>query len=78
MSLFVKLDNKKIQQLRLQHCWSQEELAVTAGLSIRTIQRVEKMAMPRLKQAKRLQLCLNSHRHNCSNNPPLNMLPFTF
>lgn len=54
MSLFVKLDDKKIQQLRLQHCWSQEELAVTAGLSIRTIQRVEKNGNASLETSKAL------------------------
>ncbi|HEY2177976.1 MAG TPA: helix-turn-helix domain-containing protein [Caulobacteraceae bacterium] len=31
-----------IQKLRLQHGWSQEELAVLSGLSARTIQRLER------------------------------------
>ncbi|NVK11184.1 MAG: helix-turn-helix domain-containing protein [Gammaproteobacteria bacterium] len=31
-----------IRKLRLQHGWSQEELAAMTGLSVRTIQRVEK------------------------------------
>jgi len=31
-----------IQKLRLQHGWSQEQLATLAGLSVRTIQRLER------------------------------------
>ena len=54
MSLFVKLDNKKIQQLRLQQCWSQEELAAASGLSIRTIQRIEKNGNASLESSKAL------------------------
>jgi transcriptional regulator with XRE-family HTH domain len=30
-----------IQKLRLQHGWSQEQLAELSGLSVRTIQRIE-------------------------------------
>jgi len=30
-----------IQKLRLQHCWSQQQLAEASGLSVRTIQRLE-------------------------------------
>ena len=42
MSTFVELNKNKIQNLRAQRCWSQDELAAASGLSIRTIQRVEK------------------------------------
>jgi len=38
----MKLDGKKILALRNERCWSQEQLAVAAGLSARTIQRIEK------------------------------------
>jgi len=54
MSLYVKLDNKKIQQLRLQQCWSQEELATASGISIRTIQRIEKTGNASLESSKAL------------------------
>ena len=38
----MKLDGKKVSALRLARCWSQEQLAEAAGLSVRTIQRIEK------------------------------------
>ncbi len=33
--------NNQVKQLRLQRAWSQEQLAEMAGLSVRTIQRIE-------------------------------------
>lgn len=36
------ISNDKIKSLRLQHGWSQEQLASITGLSARTIQRIEK------------------------------------
>jgi transcriptional regulator with XRE-family HTH domain len=42
MSNDVKLNKDKIQKLRAIKCWSQDELASASGLSVRTIQRVEK------------------------------------
>jgi len=38
----MKLDGKKILALRNERCWSQEQLGAAAGLSARTIQRIEK------------------------------------
>ena len=35
-----------IQKLRLQRGWSQEQLAVLSGLSVRTIQRLERGKTP--------------------------------
>lgn len=40
MDLMLKADF--IKELRLQKSWTQEQLAVAAGLSLRTIQRAEK------------------------------------
>ena len=54
MSNFVEINKNKIHKLRLQHCWSQEELASAAGLSIRTIQRVEKTGNASLETVKAL------------------------
>lgn len=31
-----------VQKLRLQRSWSQEQLAAVSGLSVRTIQRIER------------------------------------
>ena len=43
-----------VRKLRLQHGWSQEQLAELSGLSVRTIQRVERGAKPGLETAKSL------------------------
>ena len=37
----MKLDSKKIRRWREDRCWSQEHLAETSGVSLRTIQRLE-------------------------------------
>ncbi len=37
----LKVDQKKIKELRLNKSWSQEELAEKAGVSLRTVQRME-------------------------------------
>ncbi len=37
----MKIDPQKIRQLREAHSWSQEHLAEVAGLSARTVQRIE-------------------------------------
>lgn len=54
MSNEVKIDNIKIQELRSVNCWSQEELASASGLSVRTIQRVEKSGTASLETTKAL------------------------
>ena len=54
MSNDVKLDNNKILKLRSIKCWSQEELASASGLSVRTIQRVEKSGTASLETTKAL------------------------
>jgi DNA-binding XRE family transcriptional regulator len=41
MDLQMKLDKVSLRQLRDAKCWSQEHLASAAGLSLRTIQRME-------------------------------------
>ncbi|WP_340678988.1 helix-turn-helix transcriptional regulator [Paraglaciecola sp.] len=54
MSNDVKLNKDKIQKLRAIKCWSQDELATASGLSIRTIQRVEKSGTASLETTKAL------------------------
>ena len=54
MSSDVKLNNNKIQKLRASKCWSQDELASASGLSVRTIQRVEKNGTASLETTKAL------------------------
>ncbi|MEL6870520.1 MAG: helix-turn-helix domain-containing protein [Pseudomonadota bacterium] len=43
-----------VRKLRLQHSWSQEQLAEMAGVSVRTIQRIERGNPPSLETAKAL------------------------
>ena len=43
-----------IRKLRLEKCWSQEQLAEFSGLSVRTIQRVERGQKPSLETLKSL------------------------
>ena len=54
MSNEVKLNTSKILTLRSNKCWSQEELASASGLSVRTIQRVEKSGIASLETTKAL------------------------
>lgn len=43
-----------IRKLRLERCWSQEQLAEFSGLSVRTIQRIERGQKPSLESLKSL------------------------
>ena len=43
-----------VQKLRLQHGWSQQQLAELSGLSVRTIQRVENGHLPSVETLKSL------------------------
>ena len=42
MSSDMKLDHQKLKRWREERCWSQDHLAATSGLSLRTIQRLER------------------------------------
>ena len=41
--------SNQVKQLRLQHAWSQEQLAELTGVSVRTIQRIENGDRPALE-----------------------------
>ena len=43
-----------VRKLRLEKCWSQEQLAEFSGLSVRTIQRIERGQKPSLETLKSL------------------------
>ena len=59
MSNDVKLNKNRIQKLRASKCWSQDELASASGLSVRTIQRVEKTGTASLETTKALSAVFN-------------------
>jgi transcriptional regulator with XRE-family HTH domain len=48
-----------IRKLRLKHAWSQDQLAQFSGLSIRTIQRIEKGEKPGVESLKSLAAVFN-------------------
>lgn len=50
----MKIDSKLIVKKRKEKFWTQEELAVTAGLNLRTIQRIEKEGVVSLQSKKAL------------------------
>ena len=46
MTMDMKLNAERIRTLREQRAWSQEHLATVAGLSTRTLQRIEAVSIP--------------------------------
>jgi transcriptional regulator with XRE-family HTH domain len=48
----MKLDNAKLRQLRESNAWSQSHLAEVSGVSMRTIQRIEKTGIVSPESAK--------------------------
>ena len=50
-----------IQKLRLQRGWSQEQLAELTGLSVRTIQRIERGQTPSAESLKAIAAVLDVH-----------------
>ena len=56
MSIFV--DKAKIKQLRLNRSWTQEKLAETSDINLRTVQRIEKDGVASLQSCKNIALAL--------------------
>lgn len=54
----MKINAELITRLRNEKSWSQEELAIGAGLNLRTIQRIEKEASASLRSKKALASAL--------------------
>lgn len=50
----MKINADLVVELRKAHSWSQEELAITAGLNLRTIQRIESEGSASLQSKKAL------------------------
>lgn len=50
----MKIDAELITQLRHEKSWSQEELALSSGLNLRTIQRIEREGVISLQSKKAL------------------------
>jgi len=60
----MKVNAEFIIELRHQKFWSQEELAIAAGLNLRTIQRIEKEATISLQSKKSLASALEIDIHD--------------
>jgi transcriptional regulator with XRE-family HTH domain len=50
----MSLDNNKIRTLRAARAWSQDQLAAAAGLSLRTVQRIERTGVAANESAQAL------------------------
>ncbi len=59
----MDVDGSKIRKWRVARCWSQEHLAETAGLSLRTIQRLENGESASMDTVKALALAFDEERH---------------
>ena len=59
----MQLDSTRIRMERERRAWSQEHLAEVAGLSLRTIQRVETAGSALFETAKSLAAVLEAQGH---------------
>lgn len=57
----MKINAELVLELRTQKSWSQEELALAAGVNLRTIQRIEKEATASLQSKKALASAFGIH-----------------
>jgi transcriptional regulator with XRE-family HTH domain len=55
----TKINRNLILNLRKQRSWSQDELAVAAGLNLRTVQRIERSGSASLQSRKALAAAFN-------------------
>lgn len=55
----MKINAELVLKLRNQNSWTQEELAIAAGLNLKTIQRIEKKASASLQSKKALAAVFN-------------------
>ena len=74
----VGLDGSKVKELRKQRCWSQDELALAAGISIRTIQRVEKTGSASLETIKALCSVFGVEPSELKNQTEIQSVTFSF
>lgn len=69
---FMKINAALVMEHRLKRSLSQDELAIMAGLSIRTIQRIEKEGTASLQTKKALAAALEIDVHDLSKGGPNN------
>jgi transcriptional regulator with XRE-family HTH domain len=59
----MKINAESVLRARKNRCWSQEELAIAAGLSLRTVQRIENEFSASLQSKKALASALEIDIH---------------
>ncbi len=60
----MKINRDRVLEARREKSWSQEELAIAAGLNLRTIQRIEGEASASLQSKKALAAALDLDIHD--------------
>lgn len=60
----MKINAELVLKLRNEKSWSQEELAIAAGINLRTVQRIEKEASASLQSKKALASALDIDIHD--------------
>lgn len=70
----IKLNAQKVRQLRKDLLWSQEDLAQGSGLSVRTIQRIEKNAIVSVDTLQSLAAAFNIPADDLVHSPELDGL----
>lgn len=55
----MKINADLVYKLRMNNSWTQEELAIAAGLNLKTIQRIEKKATASLQSKKAIAAVFN-------------------
>lgn len=60
----MKINSKRVWELRTAKSWSQEELALAAGLNLRTVQRIESDGSASLQSKKALASAFDTDIHD--------------
>ncbi len=74
----MKINADLVLELRTKHSWSQEELALAAGVNLRTIQRVEREATASLQTRKALAAAFDIHLSDLEPQETIKMKKYEF
>ena len=74
----MNVNSQLIKQLRQDRAWSQDELAIAAGLNLRTVQRVERQGTASLQSKKALAAALEVDVHDLDYEQKVMMKKFEY
>lgn len=74
----MKVNTAQVSALRKRRSWSQDELATAAGLSLRTVQRIESEGTASLQSMKALAAALESALDDLTYSPEKRMNRFEY